>query len=277
MRILFITLLLITKISSSQENVELNVNALKYEINDEFERFNDIRDIVNINKLHYYFKSDSILIIENDNVVLSGTNIKLIINNKLQIKDATYNFWTDNPNPEVILSYKVTRVNLILNQNPFKTISGFRGNYNLEIQEYSNDSLIDKYEYKGKFKSFEEISKESVEYKWVVNQNKPEKNYINSNGVYINPEVPPTLKSNYNGLIKEIRKIEKLESKNIRAFIVINEKGKIEKSPIRYSYFLNDKQKSELTKLLIEYTEWYPACVDEIAVKSQIPLIISIE
>lgn len=279
MRIQFIILILITNLTFGQEKVAINKNTLNYEINDEFERFDDIGNSENdYKRLHLNFKSDSLLIIENNHGAgFVGEDITFTITKNLQIKDAKYNYWTDNPNPKKMLTYKVKKVNLSLNQNPFEKTNGLRGNYSLQIEEYSKDSLNRIKVVKGKFKTFKDINKESTDYKWVLEQDKTSKNFKNSNGVYFNLEIPPTLKSNSERLSNEVKKLNGFETNDIKALIVINEKGKIEKAPIRFSISLNDKLKMKLIELLIKYTEWYPACVNGKAVKSQIPIIISTE
>jgi len=98
-----------------------------------------------------------------------------------------------------------------------------------------------------------------------------------SYGVYLNPDKAPSLKSDYKILVKEIKKLEGYVPSKIKAFVVINENGKIEKKPIRFLGQLDKNMEKQITELLIELTDWYPAYVDEKKVKSQIPIVIGIE
>ena len=58
---------------------------------------------------------------------------------------------------------------------------------------------------------------------------------------------------------------------------MINKKGKIEPNSIKHTDYINYKIKKKIDSLLVKFTEWYPACVNEKEVKSRIPVLIGIE
>lgn len=134
--------------------------------------------------------------------------------------------------------------------------------------------------FKGKFKSFKGIDKTSADYLWALEQNKIFYGITNENGVYLRPDKMPILKSDYKILTEKIKNITGYKPKKIRAYVVINENGKIEKESFRFFGNFgqwNDETQSQVKKLLIELTKWYPACVNEKEVKSQISIVIGTE
>ena len=113
-----------------------------------------------------------------------------------------------------------------------------------------------------------------------MEQNKIFYGITNENGVYLRPDKMPSLKSDHKILTEKIKNIKGYKPDKIRAYVVINENGKIEKEPFRFFGNFgqwNDETQNKVKDLLIELTEWYPACVNEKEVKSQIPLVIGIE
>lgn len=58
---------------------------------------------------------------------------------------------------------------------------------------------------------------------------------------------------------------------------MIDKNGKVEKESIRFLDYLDKQFQKQVTKLLFECTEWYPACVNENEVKSRIPIVIGIK
>lgn len=282
MRIEFIILILITNFAFGQEKITIDQNLVKYEIKDKFNRFDDIGNPENdFESLKIEFKSNSDLEIKNSySSGFTGNDISFKINKNLEIIETKYNYWTDVIDSENIRTYKVKNVKLTLNQNPFKKINGLRGNYVLEIQHFYNDSLTKTDTYKGKFKSFKGTDKTSVDYLWALEQNKIFNGITNENGVYLRPDIMPSLKSDYKILTEKIKNIKGYKPDIIRAYVVINENGKIEKEPFRFFGNFeqwNNETQSLVKKLLIELTEWYPACVNENEVKSQIPIVIGTE
>ena len=279
MRIQIIILILVTNFAFGQEKVTIEENIEKYEIKDEFNRFDDIGNpIRNFESLKINIKSNSEIEIQNSySSGFTGNDIKFIIDEKLNVNKATYNYWTDVLDLDNLITYKVNKANLTLNQNPFDKTNGLRGKYILEIEHYRNDSLIKTEQFKGKFKTFEEIDKESSEYKWTLKQNEIWYGITNENGVYLNPDKKPSLKSDYKILVKEIKRLRGYKPSKIIAFVVINENGKIEEKAIRFSGHLDKELEKQISKLLIKLTDWYPACVNEKEVKSQIPIVIGIE
>ena len=279
MKTKIIIILLISNFTFGQNaKVAIDRNLVKYEIDDEFERFDDIDYPVNeFKSLNFKFNSDSDLEIKNSyGGGFIGYDISFRINNLLEIDEVYYNFWTDNIDLENVITYKVRKAYLSLNQNPFDKLNGLRGKYILEIEHYCNDSMFNEEIFKGKFKTFEGIDKTSADYKWALNQNQIRYNIINADGVYLNPPVPPTLKSDTKTLIREIKKI-KGHPRNLRAMVVINEQGKIEKEPIRFYEQLDKNLESKIIKLLIELTDWNPAFDNGKKVKSQVPIMIGLE
>lgn len=279
MRIQIIILILITHFAFGQGKVTIDQNLVKYEIKDEFNRFDDIGNPKNnFESLKINFKSNSEIEIQNSySSGFTGNDIKFILDKQLNIKKATYNYWTDVVDLDNLITYKVENVNLTLNQNPFDKTNGLRGKYILEIGHFRNDSLVKTKHFKGKFKTFKGIDKESTDYKWTLEQNEIWYGITNENGVYLNPDKVPSLKSDFKILTKEIKKLKGYKPSKIKAFVVINENGKIEKEPIRFLGQLDKELERQITKLLIELTDWYPACVNEKEVKSQIPIVIGIE
>ncbi len=282
LRIQFIILILITNFAFGQEKVTIDQNAVKYEIKDEFNRFDDIGNPKNdYESLKIEFKSNSALEIKNSySSGFTGNDISFKINKSLEIIETKYNYWTDVIDLDNTRTYKVKNVELTLNQNPFKKINGLRGNYVLEIQHFYNDSLTKTDTFKGKFKSFKEADKTSTEYLWALEQNKIFYGITNENGVYLRPDKMPSLKSNYKVLTKKIKELKGYKPKRLRAFVVINKNGKIEREPFRLTGefgHLDNETQNQVKELLIEFTEWYPACVNEKEVKSRIPIVIGIE
>ena len=202
-----------------------------------------------------------------------------MINNKLELKNVSYDYWTDVID-ENITTYKVKSSELILNQNPFNKKNDLRGSYILEIEYYWNDTLTKTLKFKGKFKSYEGIDKNSPDYKWALEKNKIFNGITNHNGIYLKPDRMPYLKSYNKALVEKIKLIKGYKPGKLQARVVINESGKIEKEP--FSFYgdyghLNSETQNEMKKLLIEFTDWYPACVNEIEVKSQIPIVILVD
>ncbi len=131
--------------------------------------------------------------------------------------------------------------------------------------------------FKGKFKSFNEINKTSSDYLWALQQNKILNGIIDKNGVYLLPDKIASIKSDIKILTKKIKEMKVSKPKRLKAYLVIDENGKVEKESIRFLEYLDKEFQKQVTKLLFEFTEWYPACVNEKEVKSRIPIIIGIE
>jgi hypothetical protein len=270
---------LISNLVYGQEKVSIDKNVLTYEIKDKYERFD------NVEKAQDDFKSLQINFLKNSDLDIKniysggfiGYDINFIIDSNLNIKNVSYHYWTDNIDLDNIITYKVKRANLILNQNPFVKVSGLRGIYELEVEHYLNNKIFKTEKFKGKMKSFNGIDKTSLEYKWAIEQNKPRNDVKNQFGVYLNPDIPPSLKSNTKELIDAIKNLKGNKPTKIRVNVVINKNGRMEKEPIRFSGKMNKDLENKITDLLLEMTEWYPACVNNEPVKSYIPLIIGTE
>lgn len=253
-------------------------NVVKYEIEDEFNRFDDIDNSENdFKRLHLIFTNSELEIKNSQSSGFTGDNISFVINNKLELKNVNYDYWTDNLDLENNQIYKVKSSKLVLNQNPFKKIDGFRGKYILEIEHYWDDTLTKTEKFKGKFKSFKGINKTSSDYLWALKQIKILNGSVDKNGIYLRPDKIASLKSNINILTEKIKEIKVNKPKRLKAYLVIDENGKIEKESIRFVDHLDKEFQKKVTKLLFEYTEWYPACDNEKEVKSRIPIIIGIE
>jgi hypothetical protein len=270
---------LISNFVFGQENVSIDKNIIAYEQSDDYERFDDVEKteddykglVINIGD-----KSD--LKIENSySAEFVGYNILFKIDEDLKIKEVSYNYWTDNIDLENPTTYEIRKAKLILNQNPFRSLNGLCGIYELEIDHYQKNKKIKTERFKGKFKTFRGIKENSPEYKWVLDQNQVQKNVQTDSGIYLNPDTPPSLKSDTKELIEIINNIEGIKPRKIQVIVVINDKGKIEKEPIRFSGQMSEPLKNEITKLLIKMTEWYPACANQKEVKSQIPIVIGTE
>ncbi|APG65393.1 hypothetical protein LPB136_08515 [Tenacibaculum todarodis] len=281
MRIQIIILILIANFAFGQEKVTIDKDIVKYEIKDEFNRFDNIA-----NELKSYKSLDiesndksNIKILNRYSTGFTGHTISIIIDKKLNVVKANYEYWTDVA--EIGTEYKVDSIDLKLNQNPFEKINGLRGQYTMQVKKVSLDGeLLEKIIFKGKFKTFKGIDKSSSDYLWALKQNKVFYGITNENGVYLRPDKMPSLKSDHKILTEKIKKIQGYKPEKIRAFVIINEKGKIEKEPFRFfGEFrkLNNETQKQVKELLIEFTEWYPACVNEKEVKSQIPIVIGIK
>ncbi|WP_442845852.1 hypothetical protein [Leeuwenhoekiella sp. H156] len=248
---------------------------------DEFNRFDNIaNELKKYKSFNLEFKENSnIKILNQYSTGFTGHTISFEIDNNLNIIESNYDYWTDVP--EIGTKYKVLDVDLKLNQNPFKKTDGLRGQYEMKVEKVNeNGESLKKITFKGKFKSFKGIEKSSAEYLWALEQNKIFYGITNENGVYLRPDKMPSLKSDHKVLTEKIKKINGYKPNKIRAFVIINEKGKIENKPFRFfgDYGnLNDETQKQVKELLIEFTDWYPACVNEKEVKSQIPIVIGIE
>ena len=281
MRIRIIILILIANCAFGQEKVTIDQNIVKYEIKDEFNRFDNIA-----NELKKY-KSFDIEISENSNIKIlnkystgfTGHTISFEIDNNLNIINSDYEYWTDVA--EIGTEYKILDIDFKLNQNPFQGTNGLRGQYKLKIKKVNeNGEILKQITFKGKFKSFKGIDKSSTDYLWALEQIKVFYGITNENGVYLRPDKMPSLKTDHKILTEKIKNITGYKPKKIRAYVVINENGKIEKEPFRFFGNFgqwNDETQSQVKKLMIELTEWYPACVNEKEVKSQIPIVIGTE
>ena len=281
MRTQIIILILIANFAFGQEKVTIDKNVVKYEMKDEFNRFDNIA-----NELKKY-KSFDLEIKENSTIKIlnqystgfTGHTISFVIDKNLNITKPYYEYWTDVP--EIGTEYKVLHIDLKLNQNPFKNTNGLRGQYEMKVEKVNeNGESLEKITFKGKFKSFKGIDKSSAEYLWALEQNNIFYGITNENGIYLRPDKMPSLKSDHKKLTDKIKNINGFKLERIRAYVVINENGKIEKEPFRFFGSFgqwSDETQSQVKKLLIELTEWYPACVNEKEVKSQIPIVIGIE
>jgi hypothetical protein len=271
-------LILITNLAFGQKKVAIDKNVVKYEIKDGFNRFDDVDNSKNdYERLSLNFTNSELEIKNSQSSGFTGDDISFVINNKLELKNVSYDYWTDNIDLENTRTYKVKSSELILNQNPFNKTNGLRGKYVLEIEHYWNDTLTKTEKFNGKFKFFNGINKNSSDYLWALQQNKILNGIIDKNGVYLRPDKIASLKSNIKILTEKIKEIKVNKPKRLKAYLVIDENGKIEKESIRFLGYLDKEFQKQVTKLLFEFTEWYPACVNEKEVKSQIPIVIGIE
>lgn len=278
----FILSIILTSTSVNGQNLKVSIDPSmgKYEIKDEYNRFDDIGNPnSNFEGLNLEFLSPSQLQISNRySSGFTGHTITFKLTKQMDLKEVTYNYWTDVLDLENLRTYKVKKADLKINQNPFRKTIGFRGNYTLEIEHYVNDTLIKNEKFKGKFKTFKGLDKESKDYKWTVEQNKIWYGITNDDGVYLNPDIRPKLRSSIKDLVIKIKELSDLKIPEFRVWVVITEDGRIEKESIRFSSVIyNDKLKKLITEILSEEMEFYPACVDEKAVKSQIPIRITLE
>ncbi|WP_415374108.1 hypothetical protein [Patiriisocius sp. Uisw_017] len=279
LRTIIILILFVTNSVFGQEKVMINEDCIKYEINDEFHRYDDVEKSQNdFKNLNLVIDKNTTLSIENSyNGGLMGYDINFNINSNLEIKNVTYDFWDDVIDLDNVITYEVCQANLSLNQNPFITLKELRGNYNLEIEKYCNGYIVEKTTYKGKFKTFKGLDPNSENYKWVTNKSIGLKNVKDPNGVYLSPENPPILISDSKLLIEELNKVNEFRGQKIKAFVVINENGMIEKEPIRFSIKLSSELESKLIMMLIKFTKWNPAVINGKTVKSSIPIVINTE
>lgn len=256
-------------------------DIVKYETKDTFNRFDDIA-----NKTEHY-KSFEILNISNSAIEIvnryssgfTGHEITIKLDKKLNIDQANYKHWTDVMEIDAP-KYVVDRVDLKLNQNPFEKTNRLQGQYTMQIKKISSDgNLISTIEFKGKFKNYSGIEKTSPDYKWTLEQNKIFYGITNDNGVSLRPDKMPNLKSGLNILIKEIQKLNGFVPDKLNALVIINEKGRIEQEPFRFFGELKSSDieiQNHVKNLLIEITEWNPACLNEKEVKSQVPITIKL-
>lgn len=277
-----ILIILFVSINAIGQRLKVSVdqNIGKYEIKDEYNRFDDIlipKD--KFENLTFDLISNYQLQITNKySSGYTGHTIKFKLTKNLELKEATYNYWTDVIDFENFRTYKVKKADLKLSNNPFNELKGFRGNYILEIEHYVNDTLIKSEKFKGKFKTFEGVDKDSEDYKWTLEQNKIWRGITNENGVYLNPDIRPKLRSNIKDLVLKIKELSDLKIPEFRVWLVITEDGKIEKESIRFSSAIyNEKLKSSITDILFEKMDFYPGCVNEKAVKSKVPMRIRLE
>ncbi|MFD1064119.1 hypothetical protein ACFQ1Q_12750 [Winogradskyella litorisediminis] len=273
-----ILLSFISVFAFGQKKVKIDENVLKYEIKDDFNRFDDVSNSENdYERLSINFKNSELEIKNSQSSKFTGDDISFIINNKLELKSVSYDYWTDYIDFKNIRTYKVKSSKLILNQNPFFKSNGLRGKYILEIEHYWNDTLTKTTKFKGKFKSFKGINKTSADYLWVMQQNKMGDAILNEDGIYLRPDKMASLKSNIKDLTKKIKEIKVNKPNRLKAYLVIDENGKVEKESITFLEYIDKEFKMQVTELLFEFTEWYPACVNEEEVKSRIPIIIKID
>lgn len=281
MKIQIIILILITNFAFGQEKVTINQNIVKYEIKDKFNRFDNIaNELKNYKSLDIEFNDNSnIKILNRYSTGFTGHTISLIIDKKMNIVKADYEYWTDVA--EIGTEYEVDSINLKLNQNPFEKMDSLRGQYTMQVKKVSSDGkLLKEITFKGKFKSFKGVDKSSPDYLWTLEQNKVFYGITNENGVYLRPDKMPSLKSDLKIVTEKIKKIKGYKPDKIRALVIINENGKIEKEP--FGFFgdfrqLNKETQNQVKELLIELTEWYPACVNEKEVKARVPILIGIK
>lgn len=270
----------VTFVNGQNLKVSIDKNIGKYEIKDDYNRFDDIGNPKsNFESLNLDFLSTSELkIINRYSSGFTGNTVTFNLTKQMNLQEVTYNYWTDVIDFENLRSYKVKKADLKLSKNPFDKQIGLRGNYTLEIEHYVNDTLVKNEEFKGKFKIFEGMDKESQDYKWTVEQNKIWYGITNENGVYLQPDIRPKLRSNIKDLVLKIKELSDLNIPEFRVWLVITEDGKIEKKSIRFSSIIyNEKLKKSITDILHDEMEFYPACVNEKAVKSKLPMRIRLE
>src|SRR5690606_29907137 len=125
-----------------------------------------------------------------------GEEISIKLNSKLEIIEVDFNEWSDVIDVDNPIEEKISKIKLKLNQNPFLTIKNLRGKYLLEVQHIDKEGKIVEIDYyKGKFKSYKDLSKDSSEYRWAVLQNLIFNDITDKNGNYLNPDKKATLKS----------------------------------------------------------------------------------
>lgn len=274
-------IILISNFAFGQEKVTIDQNIVKYEVKDEFNRFdNTANELKKYKSFDIELKENSTIKILNQySTGFTGHTISFEIDKNLNILKSDYLYWTDVP--EIGITYKVLDIDLRLNQNPFTKTDGLRGQYEMLIKKVNeNGEIVKQFTFKGKFKSYKGIDKTSSEYLWTLEQNKIFYGITNENGVYLRPDKMPSLKSDYKLITEKIKQLKGYIPEKIRAYVVIDENGKIKEEP--FGFFgdfgqLNAETQSQVKKLLIEFTEWHPACVNEKEVTSQIPIVIGIK
>jgi hypothetical protein len=115
LRIQIIILILIANFAFGQEKVTIDKDIVKYEIKDEFNRFDNIA-----NELKSYKSLDiesndksNIKILNRYSTGFTGHTISIIIDKKLNVVKANYEYWTDVA--EIGTEYKVDSIDLKLN------------------------------------------------------------------------------------------------------------------------------------------------------------------
>lgn len=260
-------------------NVTIDQNVVKYELKDKFNRFDDIGSSKsNVESLNLDFLSSTELKITNRyGSGFTAHTIMFSLTKNLKLKEVSYDYWTDVMEIENLRTYKIKKADLKLNTNPFNNTQGFRGHYTLEIENYIKDSLVNSESFKGKFKTFKGLDKNSEDYKWTVKENNIWYGITNENGIFLNPDVQPKLKSKIKDLVITIKELPNLKIPEFKALVVIKKDGKIEKETIRFFNIYDENLKKSLANILVEKMIFYPACLNEKEVKSKIPIRIKLK
>jgi hypothetical protein len=284
MKIQIIILVLISNVAFGQRSeVVIDTKIVEYEKLDDYQRFDDVETYLTID---YLRKKEFKIISESDSEIelyniynsgFGGEEISIKLNNKLEIIGVDFNQWSDVIDVNNPIKEKVSKIELKLNQNPFLKIKNLRGEYLLEVQHIDKEGEIIRTEfYKGKFKSYKHIPKDSAEHKWAVEQSLIFKGITDRNGYFLNPDKKAALKSSEKELVNEIKKLNEEIPYKIKTLVVVNEFGKIEKV-LEVNTPMDFDLKLKIVNTIRDMTDWYPACLNDVPVKTKIPLVIGIE
>ncbi|QTD37540.1 hypothetical protein JL193_15905 [Polaribacter batillariae] len=246
----------IEKVSSVEvlEENQINTNELDKSEKVLFERVSD-NEIWIYNCLYSGFTGETTLIKVNEN---------------LKIKSAFYNYWTDVID-ENSTEFKVANSKIEFSKNPFKTNDQININYELKINEISNQT---KKIVNSKIITFKIKSKEMAENE--ENKYKKKYDFINSFNAYKikYTDKKPELLLNIKSFKIELNSVFKINK--ISILFSIDTKGKVLKESIklRTSEKLTTEQKEKITELIIEKLNYSPGYINETPVRTELYLRI---
>lgn len=246
----------------TNEKVLITDNIKEYELKDEYKRFDDKGNDQNNNRLELNRYGNTIRIINDlsydDNT--GGYGIVIEINDSLEIKKVEYKQWVLKFTYGIETSYKIKSISLRINKNPFDTNKYIRGEYELYIEKFIDGKFVNKFEYKAKFKLFNEIK--------IFNKCWLTMEYTTiskvDNGIYsiIPLDKKAVLLSDPCTLLEKIKSIKreyKYENKKIALAFIISKNGLIESDSFRFSESYPEGLKIKVMKLFTNETKWLPA------------------
>lgn len=262
-----------------KSNTTIDGNTRKYEIVDDWKRFDDI-----FNQMHNYYSlevkihdNNKFVIRNSESFGFNGKDIEITLDKNLKVIEVEYSEWIDVIDAKMP-TFVVEQIDLKLSKNPFKNIEGIQGQYTLKINKVDlKGNIVTRDSYKGKFKSYYNTNKNASDYLWALNQNMIRNDVIDHNGAYLHPDKMPKLRSDLKSLNSDIKREiinSGIDIPKIKVQVIITEQGKIEENTIKYITNIETDLIEKINKILIEKTNWYPGLVNDKKVKSRIPLII---
>ncbi|MGF1556146.1 hypothetical protein [Paucihalobacter sp.] len=155
--ILFIGFTLFGQNVKIQNGIAYTTNKNKLQARPNYYACNNDNQTFKIGRAEIKFIEENILSIENKyNSGLSRFNLRIEIDNNLNIKESSYYTWYDYVDGSET-TYEIKKIKLILNKNPFEehNLNDFKGKFILKIKmTYKPGELMSAYGTKSKTEYF---------------------------------------------------------------------------------------------------------------------------